>query len=348
MVIETEQNQFVMSDLGLGPNDYRQLAEILIDAIPSDRKLEWSGKVMAYLASETMHSAEHGGLAPRVSTKAIHTDLGGNPNQEPSQWLSGIWRKIEQRHFPEIESRLIELCRKSGLKVYPVLEKDGGSPAFYRLGTRELPPSENSSPEIDDEVSPNLICYEPALTLKLSRLGKLIFGQGLRWTAVKRYSYLFWQLFFLIAVAAFELMLWAILWFSVGPLTGQELVVTAMAIVVPVAAYWHFHEVFRLWEDRLMIAPDWSLAWKEFGATIEINRAKNSDQPSTILVRRYTATCPICGWMVKLDRGEPDFPHRIVGRCEENPREHVFSFDRSSRRGKLFESAAQPVRSNPD
>jgi hypothetical protein len=42
--------------------------------------------------------------------------------------------------------------------------------------------------------------------------------------------------------------------------------------------------------------------------------------------------------MVKLDRGEPDFPHRIIGRCEEHPREHVFSFDRSSKRGVLIQS----------
>lgn len=97
-------------------------------------------------------------------------------------------------------------------------------------------------------------------------------------------------------------------------------------------------DIFRLFDDRIMVAPEWALAWKEFGATVEINRAKNPDEASTILVRRYTATCPVCGRMVKLDRGEPDFPRRVVGRCEDNPREHVFSFDRSSRLGLLLQS----------
>lgn len=116
-----------------------------------------------------------------------------------------------------------------------------------------------------------------------------------------------------------------------------------MAIGLPIGAYWHFRDIFRLFDDRIMIAPEWMLAWKDFGATVEFNRSKNPDEPSKILVQRYTAKCPICGWMVKLDRGEPDFPRRIVGRCEENPREHVFSFDRSSKRGTQINSGDKPA-----
>lgn len=110
----------------------------------------------------------------------------------------------------------------------------------------------------------------------------------------------------------------------------------SMAIGMPVGAYWHFRDIFRLFDDRILIAPDWMLDIKEFGATVEINRSKNHAEDSTILVQRYTSICPICGWMIKLDRGEPDFPRRIVGRCEEHPREHVFSFDRMSKRGELL------------
>lgn len=40
----------------LQPSDYERLARILVEAIPSDRLQMWSGKVMAYLASETARS----------------------------------------------------------------------------------------------------------------------------------------------------------------------------------------------------------------------------------------------------------------------------------------------------
>lgn len=318
------------------PDDYLKLCEILLDAIPLDRKQFWVGKVLTYLASETMQSIKEGNGTPRISTKAIHVDLGGNPKQQPSAWLSPIWDEIEERHYPEIEPSLIEECRRAGLSAYPTLEKDHGKPAYYRIGVKPVPVSIEEPMGVDEVLPKYAIRYKRDLSLKLSWLGKLFFSTGLRWTPFKRYSYVTWQLLFLFAVAAFDLLLWLLLWFSKPPLSGQELVVASMAIGMPIAAYWHFREIFRLFDDRILIAPDWMLAIKEFGATVEINRSKNSDEDSTILVQRYTSICPVCGWMIKLDRGDPDFPRRIVGRCEEHPREHVFSFDRMTKRGMLL------------
>ena len=48
---------------------------------------------------------------------------------------------------------------------------------------------------------------------------------------------------------------------------------------------------------------------------------------------KYLGECPICGAEVLLDKGEPDFPRRLVGRCQESPREHIFSFDRVTKAG---------------
>lgn len=338
MVEKVESDQSCnLNPSELPSSDYVRLAEILLEAIPSDRKQMWSGKVMAYLASQTALSTAQGKEPPRLPTKAIHADLEGNPKLEPSAWLSSIWKDIEGRHYPEIEARVIDLCRRAGLRVYPVLEKDNGKPAFYRLGTKALPPSEYTAIQDNDVSPPSSIRYNPDLSLELSWLGKLFFNKGLKWTPFKRYSFLSWQLLFLISVVVFDFLLWLILWYRKEPVTGQDLLVMVMAIGLPWGAYRHFSGSFRLFEDRIMIAPDWALTWKEFGVTVEINRSKDADAPSTIHVHRYTAKCPICGWMVKLERGEPDFPRRIVGRCEEHPREHVFSFDRSSTRGMLLQ-----------
>lgn len=319
-------------------NDYLKLCEILIEAIPLDRKQSWVGKVLTYLASQTMQSIKEGNGVPRISTKAIHLDLAGNPKQQPSAWLSPIWDGIEERHYPEIEPTLIEECRRAGLTAYPTLEKHHGKPAYYRIGVKPVPPAGDEPIGVEEELPKHAIRYKRDLSLKLSWPGKLFFSTGLRWTPFKRYSYVTWQLLFLFAVVAFDLLLWLLLWYSKPPLSGQELVVIAMAIGMPIGAYWHLRDIFRLFDDRILIAPDWMLAIKEFGATVEINRSKNSDEDSTILVQRYTSICPICGWMIKLDRGEPDFPRRIIGRCEEHPREHVFSFDRMTKQGKMLRS----------
>lgn len=344
MVSEVELDQSTSGQSEeICPNDYLRLSEILIAALPQDRKLMWGGKVIAYLARQTTQAISEGQGLPDIPTKAIHLDLGGNPNQEPSQWLSPIWKEIETRHYPEIEPTLIELSRQAGLNVYPALQKLSGKPALYRLATKALPVGSQVTSTSDADLSPGMILYKRDLSLRLSWLGAILFSRGLSWTPFRRYSFLTWQLLFLVSFVAFDLLLWLILWHSKDPLSGRELVVAAMAIGVPIGAYWHFRDIFRLFDDRIMIAPEWMLAWKDFGATIEFNRSWNPDESSTILVQRYTATCPICGWMVKLDQGEPDFPRRIVGRCEENPREHVFSFDRSSRNGARLHSGDRPA-----
>lgn len=320
----------------VGTDEYLRLCEMLIEAIPLDRKQSWVGKVLTYLATQTTQSIRDGKGAPRISTKAFHLDLGGNPKQQPSAWLSPIWNEIEERHYPEIEPTLIDECRRAGLTIYPTLEKDHGKPAYYHIGVKPVPASSNEPICVEEVLPKHAIRYKRDLSLTLSWLGRLFFSKGLRWTPFKRYGYAIWQLVFMFAVGAFDLLLWLLLWYSTPPLSGQELVVISMAIGIPIGAYWYFRDIFRLFEDRIMVAPDWMLAIKEFGATVEINRSRNSDEGSTILVQRYASICPLCGWMIKLNRGEPEFPHRIVGRCEEHPREHVFSFDRMTKRGKLL------------
>ena len=53
---------------------------------------------------------------------------------------------------------------------------------------------------------------------------------------------------------------------------------------------------------------------------------KNLKGADLLLLSKY----PIASY---LKDGEPDYPRRLVGRCHESPREHVFSFDRVTRRG---------------
>lgn len=337
MVDESKLNQFIVSrDCVDGNIDYAKLGQILIDTIPADKKDLWAYKVMAYLASKAMEC--EGNEPTRLSTKHIHVDLDGSSNQEPSQWLSPIWKEIEDRFYPEIEQNLIDKCRKNGLAVYPVLEKERGRASHYRIAARALPSPGPGECQDDEVVLQGEIRYSRDLSLKLSALGKLVFSHGFEWTPGRRKGFLAWNALLMFASIVFVFLIWLVLSHRTVPLTGQDLAMFAMGIGFPWGMYIFFLGIVRLFDDRIMIAPDWALAWKEFGATVEIVRSRNPDVPSTILVQRYTAICPVCGWMVKLDRGEPDFPRRIVGRCEENPREHVFSFDRSSRKGGVIHS----------
>lgn len=313
--------------------DYVQVARVLQDAIPRDRRTQWSGKIMEYLAKQTEHACANGKEVPQISTKAIHSDLEGNPNQEPSAWLSPLWKEIEKQRFPEIVEKLQDSCRQMGLTGYPVITKLSGKPALYCLEIRPLPEVAVTAETPDVSILAGTIRYERDLSLKLSRRGRFFANEGLKWTVGKRLSFVSWQVLVLVSVLTSELFIILYIWSKHVPVTGQDLLMVLAAILAPYGLYVHFKNAVTLFDDRIVIAPEWMLAWKEFGATVEIKRANDPELPSTIHVYRYTATCPVCGWMIKLDKGEPDLPRRIVGRCEENPREHVYSFDRSTLRG---------------
>lgn len=314
-------------------DDYVQVARVLQDAIPRDRRAQWSGKIMEYLAKQTEHACVNGKEVPQISTKAIHMDLEGNPNQEPSAWLSPRWNEIEKQRYPEIVEKLQDLCRQRDLPGYPVITKLSGKPTLYCLEISPLPEVAVTAETPDASIPAGTIRYERDLSLALSKVGHFFASKGMQWTTGKRLSFVSWHMLVLISFLVLECLLLLYLWFRRVPLTGQDLIFVLLAIIAPYGLYLHFRDVFALFEDRIVIAPEWMLAWKEFGATVEIKRATDSGPPSTIHVYRYTATCPVCGWMIKLDKGGPDFPRRIVGRCEENPREHVYSFDRSTLRG---------------
>jgi len=91
----------------------------------------------------------------------------------------------------------------------------------------------------------------------------------------------------------------------------------------------------RLVDDRLIMASDSMVGFREFGVCLELFRRQGVPPGSGKNLRmvKYAAQCPVCDAQVLLDPGEPDFPRRIVGRCQESPREHVFSFDRATRTG---------------
>lgn len=117
--------------------------------------------------------------------------------------------------------------------------------------------------------------------------------------------------------------------------TTQDLII--LIILAFMAGYcvkivWRFE---RLVDDRIVMASESMVAFREFGVCLELFRpaGQGSAIPSRLRMVKYAAQCPVCKSQVLLAKGEPDFPRRIVGRCQESPREHVFSFDRMTRSG---------------
>lgn len=89
--------------------------------------------------------------------------------------------------------------------------------------------------------------------------------------------------------------------------------------------------------DRRIVCAPWWMQSVEDDRLLEIRLPPRYDRRS-VKATRYTSTCPVCGSTLVAKSGRFEFYGRIVGRCEEAPAEHVFSFDHVTRVGKVLRS----------
>jgi hypothetical protein len=132
------------------------------------------------------------------------------------------------------------------------------------------------------------------------------------------------------------ILVWLSLRYSKLPISSQDtLNIISLAIFVYFCRYL-IRQIVSLLEDRLIMAPDFLIDMKEDNVCLELvsNKDENNNWlPRMFQLVKYASECPICQAEVLLDKGEPDFPRRIVGRCQESPREHVYTFDRATKTG---------------
>ncbi|MTI12311.1 hypothetical protein [Sansalvadorimonas verongulae] len=94
---------------------------------------------------------------------------------------------------------------------------------------------------------------------------------------------------------------------------------------------------YRVIDKRVAMAPDWVnfFQFHEFLMEFRPDRDESGKiRNRQIHFVKYKGQCPVCSGRVHIQRGWWQFPGRLVGRCWENPAEHVFSFDHVTRTGK--------------
>ena len=142
----------------------------------------------------------------------------------------------------------------------------------------------------------------------------------------------------------FSIMLTAILTFGVVFLlfffgiTQQETFGQAIkfvgSIVIILWAEWSlFGGFFRVIDRRVEVAPLWVQPWSSDSDWLLVFEKNKPTAPNVIKLKRYTAKCLTCGGLVRIHKGGFVHPNRLVGRCDNSPREHVFSFDHYLRVG---------------
>lgn len=172
--------------------------------------------------------------------------------------------------------------------------------------------------------------YSPAGTVKPSWLARPFFGSG--WFKTKSLRGLLFActvLVPMVCIAGLVLVVWMML-FVKRPVTTADLAFFVFASGLGWMLWISIRDLWWLLADRIIPASAVLLSWSEESAQLECFKDGNV---RFIGLVRYSATCPVCAAAVELRYGEGQEHRRLFGCCVEAPQEHVFTFDRVTRRG---------------
>lgn len=293
-------------------------------------------QVLHFLANETLHRLAEG-KQPVFNYLAIREAVVGEKEGDASAWFGRLWKTLNGDFRQKCEEGIQKFASDQGLKVYPWVEKresNGGAGNQALICLVALPiPGPNT---LDAKKLPeHTIDYIPAEKLKLSWWARWLFDKNQVAEGWRKWMLILPNLLWFGILGLLSVFFLSAMSQSAAPFSAHDLVILICIGLLAWYARNLADRICRLVEDRIVLASDDMVSFKEFGVCLELFKPEgsNADTPKQARMIKYAGTCPICSAQVLLDKGEPDFPRRIVGRCQESPREHVFSFDRATRTG---------------
>lgn len=241
------------------------------------------------------------------------------------------------------KNRVKYFLEKKNISDLVQKEVDDGSEL---LDSAQNHASDTDIPITEVNVKSSVINYERNDDVKIGFIARTLFFQNGK---AKLKTWRGWMLLgFLLAVIAVASVLWFAAWLSLTQsqqLPNSRLLLILFSLVgIPYAAWRHgIFPWVRAFDDRIAPVPEWltSLGEKR-RAQLEVF---DEGKTRIVSVVRYTGNCPQCEATVYLDDGDPDFPRRMIGRCSDSPREHIYSFDRVTGSGyPLRQQYCQPIK----
>jgi len=295
-------------------------------------------KVATALAQDSLQRLADGKKITAYTSQQVAEMAGHNVQaQRATGWLSKVWGELESR-LEAWEVGVQDTARQAGLTVYAWPKKTqgaGGAGNSSSFGIVFLP-----VPETEEAVpisAPGTILYARDLRLKPAFWVKRIVEAGFALKGWRRKAFLAYGLGGLVIFGLVLVWLWVVLttgWASL-PIGGAATLLLLAAMVGWVAVSL-LRPFWRLIDLRIIMAPDILVSFSERGVQLEAAKERDDEGNQVRVIRlvRYSGDCPVCGETVHLEDGRREFPGRLVGRCDEHPAEHVFSFDRHTRSGR--------------
>lgn len=307
--------------------------------LQQEGKVTKATRVARSLAKETLTRLESGSesVVYNSANVAAMVEQDVAPEQATA-WLAKVWREL-QKYLEPRELGIQDTARHAGLAIYAWPHKTpgaggAGNSSSYSIEFRNLPGDNVQVPALP----PGHIAYVRDLTLNPAFWVKPIWNAaGFALHGWRKVAFIAYGIGGIAVVGGVLIMLWLLLTTQLPKLpVGQVLTLLLTAGLIGWLGYAFLRPFWRLLDLRIIMAPDALLSLRERGVQLEAAREVTEDRGSIRVLRlvRYSARCPICADTIHLRDGGKEFLGRLVGRCEEHPAEHVYSFDRYTRIGK--------------
>jgi hypothetical protein len=254
--------------------------------------------------------------------------------------VSTAWAKLETM-WPTKTEGLKQRAQEAGLRGYPVLKKHqgggGGHSSRYCLAIEPLADvigrSEETPKSLPKSDRPVQVHYYLDEQERLRGPAKWLADgfvlEGWRRTV------------FVTMILVSVLLLYALLMLMLFALpqsisTGKTIQLLFFGGVILYFAWRALGPFYQVMEYKTVIAPSWLQPFTNEDNRLLIFETRRPKAANRLQLARYVGDCPLCAGTVELRRGGWVFPGRIIGRCQNSPREHVYQFDHIFRSGTLI------------
>lgn len=223
-----------------------------------------------------------------------------------------------------------------GAHRIPVLRKNEGGgtgrPSRYRIewldlgevGADQLPPESNALPSVNHGLK--YVCED------LDNPGFLagLFVQGYRLMGWRRWV----MLLVIFTPMLFIFLVLAVIFIGLSAEHDMEQLFRTLIVILVFGwiTVTTVGPLLNVVTRKIVLAPWWMQSDYD-DRLLELHYPPRHPHKSIKAVK-YSAKCPVCGGAVSVQAGGLEFWGRLIGRCEHAPKEHIYSFDHVTRRGR--------------
>lgn len=330
-----------------------EVVELLVDVLERQahgQELRHLAEGSHLLRSLTAIIKNVGCAQDGVPTKELLEQMGIFVSKGHSKEIER-WRDSAFKVLRVIGPSLIAEAKARGLTTTPVLRWHKGlsgrrASAQYSLAMKPF----EQAPVIDDlniAATPEdrrRILYREDPTTPLNTFGRMFYKSPALWIRMASIRYILIILTGVLSVYVAVILKWS----DNHPITRSDMGLAAIiGLFILMFVAWLREKVAFLNSgiglvDSIFLKDRWGSTVISFSHLLNSRRGVGDSNGVLQLVNRYTAKCAICEGVVLLERGGREFPGRIVGRCTNEPVEHVYTFDRQLKEGWPLRDTMRP------